>query len=120
MPAKVTIENLSSYSREELQNSLAMLRQYRRIARSLGKRAPAFFERLRSGEVTVRAETGPHCDHAAILAVLDKRFPDLGLAGLSGRITWSENPDLEGGIRLFVGDEMIDASYRRIRTELLS
>jgi hypothetical protein len=120
MPSEVTIENLSSYSREELEDSLAMLRQYRRMKRALGKRAPEFFERLRSGRVSVRAETAPHCDTAALVAALDRRFPDLGLATLAGSIEWSENPALEGGIRLFVDDEMIDASYRRIRTSLLS
>ncbi|HRI36649.1 MAG TPA: hypothetical protein PK765_06390 [bacterium] len=120
MPSEVTIENITSASREELVEGLAMLRQYRRMRRSIGKRAREIFSRARSGEIAIRGERAANCDASTLIVELDRRFPDLGLGSLADQIVWTENPHLEGGIRLFVGDEMIDASYRRIRTGLLS
>ncbi len=104
----------------EYQEALRLLRRYRRMRGALGRRAFAHFLDACTQTVPAKAEYACDADRAKIIEKLCETFPDLLTDAVCARLDACENPALTGGARIFVGDEMVDASFARARRDILS
>lgn len=96
------MKDLSSLSKSELETLLKELKRYRATEKKLGKRAKSIF----SGEQdSVRVELAPNADSKAVSGVLAQ----IGVSGAS--VSYSTNPRLSGGARIFIGDDLVALSF---------
>lgn len=104
--------DLSSYSKSDLETALKGLKSYRALDKFIGRRGRELFHSARSGKQSYRVEhfgTDPKGIEALVIAAYDSHF---GVKLAPGDIVWKQNDSLKGGARLFVGDDMLDISFR--------
>ncbi len=108
--------NLTSYPRETLEHVLSIVKSYRISMKQIGKRA-ILTDPLDPPQDSVTIEYAPHIDASLIEkyseACLALSFPEYK-STLPPIIR--KNPLLTGGIRLFVGDDMVDVSFARFES----
>lgn len=105
---------LSSYSREALNDTLRVLRNYKNSLRQVGKRA--HLEDPRTHEApTPSVEYAPGLD-----ATLLKQYAENALklyfseySGGTASINFTENPKLVAGVRIRYGDDLVDLSFQK-------
>lgn len=104
--------NLSSYSKSDLEIALKGLKSYRALDKFIGRRGRELFHTAGSGKQSYRVEyfgTDPESIESLVINTYESHF-DVKLA--SGDIIWKQNDSLKGGARLFLGDDMLDISFR--------
>ena len=109
---------LKHRSREELEAMLLLLKRYRIMIRSSGKRAERIFAAEGSDTVSIRVEHFSGLSRGDAETLFRTLFADILAVPSSTSISWSENPELLGGMRVFVGDDLYDMSYREAVSHL--
>lgn len=104
--------DISGLGKEELSSVVKSLKLYRTLKKRLGNRGVSIFNAIRTGEKTLRIEYFPSMGKEAAEKALADAFGKDFDKGF--RTEWKENPSLEGGVRAFFGDEMVDLSFSRI------
>lgn len=104
--------NLSSYSKSELETALKGLKSYRALDKFIGRRGRELFHATRSGQQSYRVEHFG-ADHADMESLVISAYrTHFGAELAPAQIVWKRNDSLKGGVRLFVGDDMLDISFR--------
>ncbi len=104
--------NLSSYSKSDLETALKGLKSYRALDKFIGKRGRELFHIARSGKQSYRTEyfgADSKNIEALVLGAYESHF---GVKLTPDDITWKQNDTLKWWARLFVGDDMLDISFR--------
>jgi hypothetical protein len=104
--------NLSSYSKSDLEIALKGLKSYRALDKFIGRRGRELFHRARSGQESYRVEhfgTDSKSIETLVITAYNSHF---GVKLTSSDIVWKQNDSLKGGARLFIGDDMLDISFR--------
>lgn len=104
--------DISGLGKEELSSVVASLKLYRTLKKRLGNRGVRIFNAIRTGEKTIRVEYFPAFGLEAAQKTMSDSFGKDYAEGF--RTEWKENANLEGGLRAFFGDEMVDLSFARI------
>ncbi len=107
--------DLTSYSRESLENMLSIVKSYRTSLKQIGKRAVLIDPKHPPAiSATVEYVGGMHKDSVEkyALSCMKKLFPEYTGAAPILR----ENPELKWWIRVFVGDDMIDLTFQKFET----
>ncbi len=104
-----------TYSKEELQQALSLLRNYKDSYHQIGKRAKFAAKYRENAENSFRVQHTAQENQKEIAQFaeeyISKFFP--GVQNID--ITYEVNPDIIGGIRIFHGDDMIDVSFSKFR-----
>jgi hypothetical protein len=111
--------DLSTYSKEELQGVLRILRGYRNARKQIGTRARIVDTRVIPEKLlVVELPNDKKSDDVQSLleAVVAKFFSEA--RGKSP--VFRTNHHLKGGIRMFYGDDMVDVSFERFATLIQS
>ncbi|EKD29727.1 MAG: hypothetical protein ACD_78C00303G0005 [uncultured bacterium (gcode 4)] len=111
--------NISSYTKSELVTILRGLKLYRTLDKQVGKRGRELFARSRSPHESYRVEYvgESHADlEPLVLSTYQSRF-DIQVP--REQIIWKRNDALKWGVRLFVGDDMVDVSFKEAERRVL-
>lgn len=112
--------NLSSYSKADLTEALKGLKSYRAFDKQIGARGRDLFHRAASGQVAYRAEYFGE-EYASIASLVIAGFEThFGLKLSESQIEWKRNDTLKGGVRLFVGDDMVDMSFGEMERRMVA
>lgn len=101
--------SLNTLSKAELETLAKELRAFRSAEKKVGKRASALFSGIQSG---IRVELASGADEASVAKTLEQ----LGLSGKD--ISYSKNPRLSGGARIFVGDDLYDLTFENATAKI--
>ena len=104
--------NLSTYSKADLEVALKGLKSYRALDKFIGRRGRELFHRARSGQESYRVEYAGGDIKEIESLVITTYKTHFGVELSSSEITWKQNDSLKGGVRLFVGDDMLDISFK--------
>jgi len=111
--------NISSYNKSDLSTILKGLKFYRALEKQVGARGRELFARSRSSHESYRVEYVWE-DHTSleplVLSTYQSRF-DIQVP--REQIVWKRNDALKWGVRLFVGDDMVDVSFKEAERKLL-
>jgi len=104
--------DLSSYSSQELQDALRILRDYRNARKQIGDRAVLQDPRVPAEKalvIEVSQELQSDELQGFFTQVIQKFFPEASGKTFSVRT----RAGLSGGMRIFYGDDMVDLSFER-------
>jgi hypothetical protein len=108
---------LSSHSRDTLEAVLRIVKSYRNGLKQIGHRAKLLDPKSPPPiEVVIEYATGMTVESATSYA---QKCIEILFPSFSGeKFILRENGLLTGGVRVFVGDDMVDVSYQRLQTLL--
>lgn len=105
-------QNLNQYSREDLENVLIVLKDYRNSLKQIGKRSELSHPKHKQAKFF-------RVEHTAAISqeflekffdeAVEKFFPD---APENTERRFVQNEKIIGGIRIFYGDDMVDLSFQ--------
>ena len=98
-------QNLNQYSREDLENVLIVLKDYRNSLKQIGKRSELSHPKHKQAKFF-------RVEHPAAISfgeAVKKFFPD---APENTERRFVQNEKIIGGIRIFYGDDMVDLSFQ--------
>ncbi|EKE26248.1 MAG: hypothetical protein ACD_4C00356G0004 [uncultured bacterium (gcode 4)] len=111
--------DITKYSKAELQDISKILKKYKNLKKNIGKKSSEIMHYELSWDHKVVIEFFPTIIKENVLDVARNIYINVFWIEIDENIlVWKPNSNLQGWIRLFFGDDMLDVSFESVSNNL--